>query len=695
MQRTSTAQPNLFDAPVQSATAPLSGLDPDQAAAAGADDGGVVVRAGAGTGKTRTLVARIAHLILEKSVAPETIVVATFTNKAAREIRERVSHAIGREPSSRLRMGTFHSLGARFLRKHHAACGLGRRFTVVDEDGARAEMREAVKLGGFAKGDAVVPLAEAAFARVKQWKSWGLNVDEVERPDRERRSDEDERLARIYVAYQHHMATRDLVDFGDLVLMPLSLLMSNRDLLETESSLVSHMLVDEAQDANPAQVLLTRHLTFRHRNVFAVGDEDQSIFSFQGGYPAAIQQMAGEGALEFDLTRNRRCTDEILAPAVKLVNCNRRKVRKSLASGRHGAAPTLLVSGSEREEAVKIARHVKSLIGAGTLPHDIAVLGRSAFVFAQVEEAFLKESIPFEVIGASGFVDREEVKDVLAYLTLAKDPDNAVAFERIANKPAKGIGPAAMKTIISRLEEGETAFYDVVAAPLRLGISAENVPPVLALADGLRDLNTAWDREWDTERLLDIVLNDTGIGYESFLKSRKEDKAKARRRFESVSALRRLAQEAPRVEEFIERVMLAQEDDVAPSGGRVRISTMHSSKGLEWDHVVCMAMDAGVIPSPRALEQGSQGKPNDRWDGPRGGGVEEERRLAHVAFTRARHTLTVTTPLSRNGKGVDPSSFLPESDLDPYVQVDPFAVRSSIGKNGKARDGAGRKGFRS
>ena len=691
IQRTSTAHPDLFAPSPPSAPGPLDGLDPAQAAAASADAVAVVVRAGAGTGKTRTLVARIAHLVAERNVPPESIVVATFTNKAAREIRERVASAVGPESASRLRMGTFHSLGARFLRKHHARAGLDRRFSVVDDDGARAEMRECIRLGAFAEGDAVGPLADTAIARIKQWKSWGLTVEEIERADRPRRSVEDERMARLYVAYQHHMASRDLVDFADLVLLPLSMLLGNDDLRFAESETVRHLLVDEAQDANPAQVHLSRCLTESHKNVFAVGDEDQSIFSFQGGYPAAIQQIAGPGASEFDLTVNRRCTDQILAPAVALVNCNRRKVRKTLASGRAGAEPDLVVAGSDREEAVRVAAKVRSLLDAGTNAADIAVLGRSAFVFAQVEEAFLKEGIPFDVVGAGGFVDREEVRDILAYLTLARRPEEVESFQRIANKPAKGLGPAAMKAILGG--DGNAPFFERVAEPLALGVSGENLAQVVALSNGLRDLHEAYDRDLETERVLDVVLSPGGLDYEGYLAGRKEDKARKRRRAESVAALRRLAQEETDFVTFLDRVMLAEDDEVGPPGGRVRVSTMHSSKGLEWDHVVCMAMDSGVIPSPRSLESGTAGTPGDVWDGPRGGGIEEERRLAHVAFTRARHTLTICCPNSRAGKGVSPSRFLPEAGLDPYVAIDPFAVRSAIGKNGRARDAAGRKGF--
>lgn len=692
-QRTSTAQASLFDSTGPEKAEGTIGLDPEQFAAATVGEGGVIVRAGAGTGKTRTLVARISHLVEAGGVPPEAIVVATFTNKAAKEIRGRVAGSIGKDRAARLRMGTFHSLGARFLRKHHATVGLTHRFAILDDDGARARLREAIKEAGFVKDENVGALADAAFPVIRLWKAWGLTPEAIERSDRPRRSDEEERHAKVYVAYQYHLAKNDLVDFADLVLLPVSAMMANRDgVLDVESESVSHMLVDEAQDANPTQVLFARCLSNKHRNVFAVGDEDQSIFSFQGGYPEAIQQIAGVGASEYQLVRNRRCTDQILEPAVRLVDWNRRKTPKRLESGRAGPRPSIDVAASEREEAFKIAKRVKALMSEGARPDEIAVLGRSAYVFAPVEEAFLKEAIPYEVIGAGGFIEREEVRDVLAFLMLAKSPADAHSLERVINKPLRGLGQKALSALLGAQGSGEE-FHEILAAPGRIGLAGEAAKSAIAFSEALRDLADAYGRELPTEFLLTIVLSPQGVGYEDFLLSKKEDKGRQMRRAESLAALRRLAQEETSIDGFMERVALAQDDDVLTEGGRVRISTMHSSKGLEWDHVVCMAMDANVIPSPRALDQGKQGKAGDPWNGPRGGGMEEERRLAHVAFTRARMTLSVFAPLTRNGKGTAPSAFLPEADLDPYGAIDPFAVKASIGKKGLSGERAGRKGF--
>lgn len=694
-RRTSTPQPGLFDSiPSVAPRGWAQGLDPEQLAAATATDSGILVRAGAGTGKTRTLVARIAHLVEERGVDPASVVVATFTNKAAREIRDRVAGAIGPGPASGLRMGTFHSLGARFLRRHPSAVGLKPRFAILDDDGARASLVDAIKEGGFVKEENVAALAESAYPSIRLWKSWGLTVEAVEREGRARRSDEEERHAKVYVAYQNHLRSRNTVDFGDLVLLPVQAMNDgSKELLHLESSMVSHLLVDEAQDANPTQVMFARCLSMGNRNVFAVGDEDQSIFSFQGGYPEAIQQIAGVGAREFTLVRNRRCTDEILEPAVRLVGWNRRKAPKVLRSGRSGEKPRVVTTGSEREEAVKIARHVKSLMESGERPGEIAVLGRSAYVFAQIEESFLREAIPYEVIGAGGFIDREEVKDILAYMMLARDLNDSHSFARIANKPARGFGPSTLEVISrARTETGED-YLSILSNPSRTRIGGDAARSSARFAQILDDMTDAYDREAETDFVLGMILCPQGFGYEEYILSRKEDKARKARRAESLLSLRRLAQEHPSIDAFMERVSLAQDDDVHREGGRVRISTMHSSKGLEWDHVVCMAMDENVIPSPRALEQGRVGKPGDAWNGPRGGGMEEERRLAHVAFTRARHTLTVFAPLSRNGKGTAPSAFLPESDLDPYEAIDPFAVKGNIGKKGLGKARAGRKGF--
>lgn len=689
------AQPPRDDAAGVVARA-LDGLDPEQREAATAGEGGCIVRAGAGTGKTRTIVARIACLSCERGVDPAEITVATFTNKAASEIRARVGALLGEERASRLRMGTFHSLGARILRRHASAAGLRRDFVVLDDDDARRLMREVVVGGGHvAAGADPGPLLEAAHRAIRRWKTWGLTTDIVESPERDRREEEEERLARVYVAYQHELRRRNLVDFGDLVLQPVNILSEDPNRRHEEGSRVRHLLVDEAQDANAAQVLLARCLVQVHRNVFAVGDEDQSIFSFQGGYPDAIRHIAGPGAREFALVTNRRCTDEILAPAVALVDLNRRRAPKVLRSGRSGPAPGLHVAGSERDEAALVADRIKALVAGGAPLGEIAVLARSAYALSGLEEALIRASVPYEVTGGVPFLDREEIRDVVSYLRLALDPYDRGAFERVANRPTRGIGTQALEALMASQARTDAPFHETCAnltAMDGVRLTGQHREGLDALARALQGLREGYEGMVPSTGMLDMILGEAGVGYQSFV-AKSKDKSK-RARLDNLAALRRLAEEEPDIVDCLERIALAADADLA-RGERVRLSTMHSSKGLEWDHVLCVGFDSNVIPSPKAVEEPVRGTSGDPWDGPQGGGVEEERRLAHVAFTRARKTLDVYVPLSRGTRTVRPSFFLPEAGLDPYLGLDPLGGKPKA-KGFKPAGGAarlGRKGF--
>ena len=688
-----TAEPVVLPPPTAEAPRPRLELDPEQACASRSDAKGILVMAGAGTGKTRTIIDRLDYIVRDLRDDPRSVVVATFTNKAAHEIRERAGLLLGAGVAKRLRMGTFHSLGAGILRRHARAAGLDPNFAIIGEDDADRLLRDVIVLGGHvAEGGDPGPLVETAARAIRRWKSWGLTVEDVEDPNRPPRSDEEERLARVYIAYQHEMERRHYVDFADLCLLPYRLLHRDGDILHAEANGVRHLLVDEAQDANPAQVLLARRMSSIHRNVFAVGDIDQSIYSFQGGFPDAIRQIAGPGCEEYTLVRNRRCTDEILAPAVALVGCNRRRAPKVLRSGRSGPAPTLVQADSERDEGARVVARIKELVASGSPLSQICVLARSAFALAGAEEALVRANIPYDLNGGTSFAEREEVRDVAAYLKLAVWPDDRLAFERIANKPVRGVGPQALDAVMRRQGgRSDFPFYDACATLTEadgIKLSGQHKDGLAGLARGLQALHHGFEGGMSMASLLAMILDDKGLGYQSFVSGSKEKSR--RRKLDNLQALRRLASEEAEMASFLDRVVSTAEEspDVIE---HVRLSTMHSSKGLEWDHVICVGFDSAVIPSPKALETPPCGRAGDRWDGPRGGGVEEERRLAHVAFTRPRRTLDILLPLTRAGKVVIPSPFLIESGIDPYLDADPFAPKARKGR--KVGAAGGRKGY--
>lgn len=681
----------------------VESLDAEQRAAALAGDGAILVRAGAGTGKTRTLVARIVHLVRDRRVDPWQITAVTFTKKAAREIRERVGSVLGWKVASAISIGTFHSLSVRVLRRHPEAAGLKPGFIVVPEEDARKLVQFAVEDAGIVpttiapeeRRRMIAVRADLAFDRIQSWKSWGLSSKEVADRSRPRRSDDEELDARVYLAYQADLRAANRVDFGDLILSILDLFAAHPDIAREESDHVRHLLVDEAQDANPAQVTWARWMTNSHRNIFVVGDEDQSIFSFQGGYPGALLDLTGEGATHLGLTVNRRCTDQILAPAVNLVGWNRRSRKKELRSGVDGDPVSFRVAGNEKEEANFIASSIKEQVEGGTAYGRIAILARSGWVMQPLEEALLKAGIPYEVVGGVSLMKRREVLVVAAYLRLSTRPEDELAFDRIHAEPTRGVGQAAAAALLSRVRLSPVPFYDAIKALERL----EGSPIDTAMRAGLDELalqlqilHRSREHGARTRELVDMIIGNEGIGYRRFIAA--NGKA-AKPRLENLKMLERLADEFPDVEDFLDELALnSDEQEVDPD--KVRISTMHSSKGLEWDVVYCPALEMDVAPNKRAIAEVGTGSPSDPWNGPAGGGMDEERRLVHVAFTRARSRLFLSSSLSRAGRRATPSPFLPESGIDPMLaasSTDRVPVKRA--RPSKAEPRSGRKGFAS
>lgn len=682
----------------------LGTLDPEQFAAATSKDGATIVRAGAGTGKTRTLVARILHLVRDRKVPPSEIMAVTFTNKSAREIRNRVADLLGPFVAAGLSVGTFHSLSARMLRRHPEAAGLKPKFCVAPEDDALRLTELAVVEAGILppiedaseRARAVAPIAREAASVIQAWKSWGLTTAMVLDPNRPRRTDGEERLARVYIAYQDELQSRNLADFGDLVLKAVELLGRFPEIARREAGRVSHLLVDEAQDANPTQVRWARMMSATYRNLFVVGDEDQSIFSFQGGYPGAMIDMAPL-ATEFQLTINRRCTDEILAPAVALVDWNRRSRPKALASGVSGEKVDIRIAGNEREEATAIASQVKRAIAAGSPPSEIAILARSGWTMKPIEEALLKAGIDYELVGGTSLMKRTEMQDIAAFLRLVINPHDDIAFGRICNVPARGLGPAAEQEVLQLMKLqgiGAGAACRALSDVSGGRFQAEALAGIASFGVLLEYMVAAWDggAGATTTDILAMVLADDGIGYRRYVAGGKKVE---RQRVDNLKVMERLAAEEPDLTAFLDDLSLTRDDDGSDRGEKVRLSTMHSAKGLEWDIVFCPALEADVMPNRRAITEIRLGSPADPWNGPSSGGMEEERRLLHVAFTRARKLLHLSSSASRAGKPAYPSAFLPESGIDPLLDSDPLGNRPvTKARASRAEPRAGRKGFR-
>lgn len=679
----------------------FEGLDDEQAAAVGSPAGPVVIMAGAGTGKTTTLTARIADLIERRGASPEAIVAVTFTNKAAAELRDRLKTRIG-SAAGRVRLGTFHSISARILRTYALAAGLqGGDFMIADQDEAAALMLKACEAPSVTppfvppEGEgkvveaarkawlaAVSEFAASARRRIALWKAWGLTEAEASLPSAIADHPDEARFIAAYSAYQFELESRNTVDFGDLILRVVDLLRSDETIRQEESSKIVHLLVDEAQDANPVQVEWVRLMSSWHRSVTVVGDIDQSIYGFQGGYPAAILDMAsGSAASTFELRRNRRCTEEILKPANMIVDFNRRKTPKILSSGRHGVPVSVTSHVTDVQEAAWVAGRIKDLVAAGSDPRQIAILLRSGWQAAPIEEAMLRAGVKVTVVKGSSLLEREEIKDVASFVRLAIRPNDEMAFRRIANKPIRGLGPAAVEAICRYASTRGVSFGEAchAAADKRSGtrFRADAKAGAAKLGRALTSMkeDVLWNRP--AYDVVSTALRETG--YLDHLKAAPDSED----RVENVEALLRLSESFPTALAFLHETALMSDGDAVDSKDSVRVSTIHSSKGLEFDHVFCPGFDQDVMPSWRGVSEAGRSTPGDPWNGPSGGGIEEERRLAHVAFTRARHALWVSFPLRRTaGKGkskpTGPSSFIQECDFSPVE-----AERASVADLGR------------
>lgn len=694
----------------------IESLSDEQAAAVRSGGGRVVVTAGAGTGKTTTLVGRIAFL-LASGVEPDTIVAVTFTNKAAREVASRLKQKLG-DAAFGVRVGTLHSLACKLLRRWPGHAGLeGADFRVIDEEDARylvliaavsaglvpafePPARDGVDPGDWEKKEASArnawelraeqPVKEA-FRQITLWKVWGLTAEMVDKPGRPARPDPvQERHAQIFTAYDYELRKRNSLDFADLVSLAARIMGENPEVRRAESSKIHYLLIDEAQDVNAVQKRFAQLLAGAHGNIFAVGDEDQSIMGFQASQPDAMRVIAGEGARSFGLTVNRRCTEQILKPALEMVNWNRgkRDTKKLLTSGREGADVELIAYPTEIREAHAVAERIGEMLEVGAKASEVAVLVRSGWTMEPFEEAFLRKRIPFNRVGGHSLLTREEFKDMVGYLRLAVAPHDDLAFRRIANRPARGLGPATVEAIIQTAGSQDLTYSEACfsfagsEARLRSDVR-ENLVKLARILEWLAVDGTAGRQ---TALMLDAILADTG--YEDWIT--REGGKKAKRKLKTLEFVRRVALEEDDASAFAQAVALMTDLD-EESEEAVRLSTIHSAKGLEFDHVFLPVWEAGIFPSDRAVKAGVGGQLGDPWEGPVGGGLPEERRLAHVALTRAKKTVHVSYAMARTSGGRGgPSSFVAEAGLSFVDMVEGVGRQ---GKGARRKAAAGRSGF--
>jgi DNA helicase-2/ATP-dependent DNA helicase PcrA len=604
----------------------LEGLNPQQAQAVQHTEGPLLILAGAGTGKTAVLTRRIAYVLLTQAAQPHEILAVTFTNKAAKEMAERTARLIGHEPVGMF-LGTFHRLGVRFLRQHAEAAGLQPGFAILDSDDQQRVVTQLAK--EFDLDSAQFPPRQLT-AMLNRWKDHGWGVHDVP-------SDNigplGARATRFYEAYQSQLKALNAVDFGDLLLHPLRVLQREESIRTLYQTQIKYLLVDEYQDTNVVQYQWLKVLAAQHQNLCVVGDDDQSIYSWRGAQVANILRFEHDfvGATVIRLEQNYRSTGHILAAANGIIGHNRQRHGKQLWTDAGDGLPVELHPMlDDREEARFVAEVASQHVRNGGAFKDIATLVRTAAQTRGLEEALIRQGIPYVVVGGLKFYERKEIRDALAYLRLVMREADDLAFQRIINVPRRNVGEVAMGTITNRARRDGISLC---AALHRLVKEGEWGGKTGQALERFSQQLGNWQLLAQTttpDTLCERVLEDSG-----YLPMLRDDKEKdeggndGKARIENLKELLRAMQEYPDVASFLDHVALVADADTNSGDDQMALMTMHAAKGLEFPIVFLPGFEEGLFPNQRALNEEGQK------------GLEEERRLAYVALTRARQRLII------------------------------------------------------
>ncbi|WP_375460150.1 ATP-dependent helicase [uncultured Enterovirga sp.] len=644
----------------------LAGLNPEQRQAVEATEGPVLVLAGAGTGKTRVLTTRIAHLIATGKAWPSGILAVTFTNKAAREMKERVSHLVGAAGEGMPWLGTFHAIGTKVLRRHAELVGLRSDFTILGMDDQIRLLKQVIAAEGI---DEKRWPARQLASFIDGWKNRGLQPKEV--PAGEAAAFANGRGLALYGAYQARLKTLNATDFGDLLLECLRLWRDNPDVLESYQQRFRYMLVDEYQDTNVAQYLWLRLLAQARKNLCCVGDDDQSIYGWRGAEVDNILRFEHDfpGATVIRLERNYRSTGHILAAASGIIAKNKDRLGKTLRT-EDEAGEKVTVSGAwdSEEEARQIGEEIEALHANKERLSDVAVLVRISAQMREIEDRFVTLGLPYRVIGGPRFYERAEIRDALAYLRATAQPADDLAFERIVNLPKRGLGEAAVQCIHAHARRARVSMMQAA----RYLVETDEMKP--APRRSLRDLMASFDR-WRAmmdrtahNELAATILEESG--YTDMWQ--KEKSADAAGRLENLKELVRSMEEFPDLASFLEHIALVMDANETEGQDRVSLMTLHAAKGLEFDTVFLPGWEEGLFPSQRALDENGRA------------GLEEERRLAHVGLTRAKRRAKIYFASNRRIHGMwnstIPSRFvdeLPEEHVEVTEAPAAYSVRGA------------------
>jgi DNA helicase-2/ATP-dependent DNA helicase PcrA len=656
----------------------LEGLNKEQREAVVTLDGAVLVLAGAGTGKTRVLTTRLAHILATRRAWPGQILAVTFTNKAAREMKERIGALIGGVVEGMQWLGTFHSIGARMLRRHAELAGLKSNFTILDTDDQLRLLKQVVDAANI---DEKRWPARTLAAYIDGWKNRGLAPTDV--PEGEAHAFAFGKGRTLYREYQERLKSLNAADFGDLLLDTLNILKSQPEILADYRSRFRYMLVDEYQDTNIVQYLWLKLLAGSKGNLCVVGDDDQSIYGWRGAEIENILRFERDfpGAKVIRLERNYRSTSAILGAASGLIAANKGRLGKTLwTEGDPGDRIRVQGVWDAEEEARAIATDAEQLHRDGHLYAEMAVLVRASFQMREFEDRFLTLGIPYRVIGGPRFYERAEIRDAMAYFRLIAQGDDDLAFERIVNRPKRGIGEAS----IAALHAFARAQSLPLLAAAREIAETDEVPPKARRA--LADLVATIARWGDASRhighveLAEIVLEESG--YTDMLKNDKSPEAPGR--LENLKELIRSMEQFESLTAFLEHVALVMELEQNETEDRLNLMTLHAAKGLEFDTVFLPGWEEGLFPSQRTMDESGLA------------GLEEERRLAYVGLTRAKKRVRVSFAANRrihgNWQSALPSRFISEL---PEEHVDAVVDEGFYGGYVGFRDNATNAGFAS
>ena len=611
----------------------LNDLNEAQNEAVSHIDGPLLIVAGAGSGKTKVLTSRIAHIIKQKKAFPNQILAVTFTNKAAREMQNRVSKILGKEAVGMSWLGTFHSISAKILRKHAQAVGLKSNFSIIDQDDQLRLIKNISKAENI---DIKKISPNVIRSSIDKWKNKGWYPDDVVL---KKKDPLEKSFLEIYKIYQSKLIDLNSTDFGDLILHCVKTFERNKDIVEIYSKNFKYILVDEYQDTNHIQSKWLNHLANHYKNISCVGDDDQSIYSWRG---AEIKNF-----LEFDkiyentkiirLEKNYRSTQNILSVASKLIENNQNRVGKKLfTNGENGDLVSLNCYRNVKDEAIDISDKIEQYKKDFSL-NNMAILVRAIFQTREFEERFLKIGIPYRIIGGIKFYERAEIKDCIAYLKVTYQHQDDLSFERIINVPKRSIGETSLKQISEFAKKNKLTLE---ASARRLIEKNEIKPKTKLSLVSLLNQFEKWRDDLKNKKighvkLLQIILDESG--YSHMLKNKKD--LENENRIENIKELLTAMKEFDNLESFLEHVSLATSIDKNWEGEKINLMSMHASKGLEFDVVFLPGWEEGLFPHQKSIEEKGEK------------GLEEERRLAYVGITRAKKIANISFSMNRFYQG--------------------------------------------